>query len=433
MSLSQTSASTITGLETSYIPVSNSRRWAIIVLLFVSSFINAVHRAAVSIALPMIGAELSLTPLRKGLLLWAFFASYALMQVPVGWMVDRYNLRWLVAGMFSLWCFSCGLMGVAGSLAALIVLRILLGVGESIYLPGGNRIVGSLFVPAERGLPSALFDGGTRIGMAAGMPLVAWLIFAFGWRWMTAAIGFTALLWVFPWLIVFPTQLPGMPPAKRPEKVAMPLPARRGWVFNRNLFGLCLGFFCYGYFWYLLVTWLPDYLMHIRRLSVLRAGFYTALPFFVFAASELVGGTIVDRLVRRGWNETLTHKGMISVAFAMGLLLLPAIWADRASVAVFFLSGAAMVGLCAGNMLVILQRCAPPDKIGLWTGIQNFAGNIGGISALVTGYLIGRTGSYLPGFALGPAVLMSGLMAYWFVVGELLPPSEVENCSGDEV
>ena len=70
--------------------------------------------------------------------------------------------------MFSLWCLSCGLMGLASSLAMLVALRILLGVGESIYLPGGNKIVGLLFAPADRGLPSGLFDCGTRIGLAAG-------------------------------------------------------------------------------------------------------------------------------------------------------------------------------------------------------------------------------------------------------------------------
>ena len=185
-----------------------------------------------------------------------------------------------------------------------------------------------------------------------------------------------------------------------------------------------MGYGCYGYFWYLLVTWLPDYLMQVRHLPVLKAGFYAALPFLVFAVSEPLGGWIADYLIHRGWNETLTHKGLLTVSFAMGLLLIPATLVDHVSTALFFLCGAALVGLSAGNMLVILQQCAPPKKIGSWTGIQNFAGNLGGISALVTGFLISRTGSYLPGFVLGPVILVAGLMAYWFIVGELRPPPE---------
>lgn len=426
MPISEPLLSAVPEVGTTCPAISNRHRWTIIALLLASSFINAVHRAAVSVALPMISLEFKMSPLEKGWLLWSFFLSYALMQIPVGRLVDRYNLRWLVAGMFSLWCLSCGLMGLAGSLALLVVLRLFLGIGESIYLPGGNRIVGSLFAPAERGLPSGLFDGGTRIGMAAGMPLVAWLIVKFGWRWMTMAIGFTALIWVVPWLLTFPSTLPS-PRSAPPNNSTRPFPSEPRARFNRNLFGLCLGFFCYGYFWYLLVTWLPDYFMHVRRLSVLRTGFYTALPFLVFALSEVIGGTTVDHLVRRGWNETLTHKGVITLSFVMGLLLIPAACANRASTALLFVCGAALVGLSAGNMLVILQRCAPPDKIGLWTGIQNFAGNLGGISALVTGFLIGRTGSYVPGFVLAPAVLMAGLMAYWLIVGELRPPERMAD------
>jgi ACS family glucarate transporter-like MFS transporter len=106
----------------------------------------------------------------------------------------------------------------------------------------------------------------------------------------------------------------------------------------------------------------------------------------------------------------------------MGLLLIPATWVDHASTALFFLCGASLVGLSTASILVMLQVCAPPKRVGSWMGIQNFAGNLGGISALITGFLIGRTGSYLPGFVLGPVILVAGLMAYWFIVGELRPP-----------
>jgi MFS family permease len=318
-------------------------------------------------------------------------------------------------------------MGLAGSLATLVALRISLGVGESIYLPGGNKIVGSLFAPAERGLPAGLFDCGARVGLAVGAPLVAWLISGFGWRWMSAIIGFAALLWLLPWLITFPSRIPLAQPAMPPKDSPRPFQAKQGFTFDRNLFGLSLGFFCYGYFWYLLVTWLPDYLMQVRHLPVLKAGFYAALPFLIFAVSEPIGGWIADHLIHRGWNETLTHKGLLSVSFAMGLLLIPATWVDHASTALFFLCGASLVGISTASMLVMLQLCAPPQKIGSWAGIQNFAGNLGGISALVTGFLISRTGSYLPGFALGPVILVAGLMAYWFIVGELRPPQLTGN------
>ena len=121
--------------------MSSVRRWSIVILLFTASLINYLDRATVSIALPLISKDLHLGPATEGVLLSAFFWSYALMQVPIGWCSDRLNLRWLYAGAFAVWSLAQGLTGLAGSLAALIAFRILLGVGESIYLPGGTKIV----------------------------------------------------------------------------------------------------------------------------------------------------------------------------------------------------------------------------------------------------------------------------------------------------
>src|SRR5215470_8284080 len=129
---------------------SNKRRWPIIILLFTASLINYLDRAAISFSLPLISKDFHLTAQSKGLLLSSFFWSYALMQIPIGWSADRFNLRWLYAGAFILWSFAQGLTGLAGSLTALLAFRILLGVGESIYLPGGTKIVSVLFAPQER-------------------------------------------------------------------------------------------------------------------------------------------------------------------------------------------------------------------------------------------------------------------------------------------
>jgi MFS-type transporter involved in bile tolerance (Atg22 family) len=114
----------------------------------------------------------------------------------------------------------------------------------------------------------------------------------------------------------------------------------------------------------------------------------------------------------------------VTVAFTMGLLLIAAIRASDTGMAVGLLIGASLVGLSTGNLLVILQCCAPIKKVGIWTGAENFAGNLAGIIApLAVGLLIKRSGSYVPGFELGSIVLLVGLLAYWFVVGELKPRS----------
>jgi MFS transporter, ACS family, D-galactonate transporter len=395
---------------------SNKRRWWIVGLLFTASLINYLDRAAISFALPLISKDFRLTAQGKGLLLSSFFWSYALMQIPIGWSVDRFNLRWLYAAAFTIWSFAQGLTGLATSLAMLLAFRILLGIGESIYLPGGTKIVSLLFAPKERGLPSGLFDFGTRTGLVLEGILVPWLLVHVGWRRTFLLLGFTALLWIAPWFAVFPRRLQGTGVEGVPPDLASV--ARS--LLNRNLLGICLGFFCFDYYWYVLVTWLPDYLVTVRQLSIVKAGFYASLAFFTFGIAEPIGGWIADTLIRRGWNETATRKGLVTIAFAMGVFLIAAMRTSDTGIAIGLLIGACLVGLATGNLLAILQSCAPAEGVGVWTGAENFAGNLAGIIApLAVGFLITSFGSYVPGFELASFILFAGVLAYWFVVGEL--------------
>jgi MFS family permease len=396
------------------------RRWTIIGLLFTASLINYFDRATISFALPLISKELHLGPESKGLLLSAFFWSYALMQIPMGLLADRVNLRWLYAAAFTLWSIAQGLMGFAGGLTSLIALRVLLGVGEAIYLPGGSKIVSLLFPPAQRALPSGLFDSGTRTGLVMEGVLVPWMLTRYGWRTSFSLVGFAALVWLLPWFLATPAQLRAPRPAAAPRSSTSVMQRVVALLTNRNLIGICLGFFCFDYYWYFLVNWLPDYLVTSRGLTMLRAGIYAALPYLVFGMSEPIGGWIADRLIVSGWSETKVRKGIVTFAFLTGLLLIPAARVDRPGTAVALIIGGCLVGLATGNMLVILQNCAPRSEVGLWTGIYNFVGNIAGIlSPIITGVLIAKTGSYTPPFVLAAVLIAVGPLAFWLIVRDV--------------
>ena len=153
---------------------------------------------------------------------------------------------------------------------------------------------------------------------------------------MFALVGFTAIIWVVPWLLAAPRNLQGVRRAARGCRLTSP---KRRIHFNRNLLGICLGFFCFDYYWYLFVTWLPDYLVTVRHLTLVRAGFYAALPYFIFGVCQPLGGWITDALIRRGWDETRTRKTVLAVAFLSGLLLIPAARAQSAQGALAFLMG----------------------------------------------------------------------------------------------
>jgi MFS family permease len=395
-------------------------RWTIVGLLFTASLINYFDRATISFALPLISTELHLGPESKGLLLSAFFWSYALMQIPMGVLADRVNLRWLYASAFTLWSLAQGLIGFAGGLTSLIALRVLLGVGEAVYLPGGSKIVSLLFPPALRALPNGLFDAGTRTGLVTEGILVPWMLIHYGWRASFSLVGFAALIWLIPWFLATPADL-RMPRSVQRTVSSISITERvLALVTNRNLLGICLGFFCFDYYWYFLVNWLPDYLVTSRGLTMLRAGIYAALPYLVFGMSEPIGGWIADRLIVAGWNETRVRKGIVTIAFLTGLMLIPAARVSSPGTAVALIIGGCLVGLATGNLLVILQNCAPPAEIGLWTGIYNFVGNIAGIlSPIITGVLISKTGSYTPPFVLAAALIAIGPLAFWLIVREV--------------
>src|SRR6476620_8232625 len=189
------------------LPMSNRGRWTIVGLLFTASLINYFDRATISFALPLLSREMHLGPEAKGVLLSAFFWSYTFMQIPMGIVADRVNLRWLYGAAFALWSLSQGLMGLAAGLGSLIVFRVLLGIGESIYLPGGSKIVSLLFRPHERGLPAGLFDAGTRTGLVMEGVLVPLMLVHLGWRQTFMVVGFSALVWLAPWFLLTPKGL----------------------------------------------------------------------------------------------------------------------------------------------------------------------------------------------------------------------------------
>ena len=403
------------------LPMSNGGRWTVVGLLFTASLINYFDRATISFALPLISAEMHLGPEAKGVLLSAFFWSYTFMQIPMGIIADRVNLRWLYGVAFALWSLSQGLMGLAAGLGSLILFRVLLGIGESIYLPGGSKIVSLLFRPHERGLPAGLFDAGTRTGLVMEGVLVPMMLVHLGWRQTFMVVGFSALVWLAPWFLLTPRGLREPHPHTRGAAGGFGR-ALVALVTNRNLVGVCLTFFCFDYYWYFLVNWLPDYLVTARGLTMMRAGIYAALPYLVFGMSEPIGGWLADRLVVRGWTQSRARKTVVTFAFMTGLLLIPAAWAQTPAAAVAFIIGGCLVGLATGNLLVALQSCAPSSAIGLWTGIYNFIGNLAGIiSPLITGYLIAQTGSYAPAFLLAAGLIAAGPLAFWFIAGELEP------------
>jgi len=395
------------------VSVRTSRRWTFIALLGAATFINYLDRGSLAVALPFISNELHIGPAAQGIALSSFFWTYALMQIPMGWIVDRYDIKRVYAIAFAMWSLSAAATGFVRGFGDLLLCRVLLGIGEAIYLPGGMKVVGLHFRAAESALPAGSFDLGAKVGLAVGTTIDVWLLAQFGWRSLFFRTGFVGLVWLIPWLWLYPS-------VRRVDAQRRPPVNWAHLVRDRRLLAMSLGFFCWDYFWYFVVSWLPSYLFTVRHVPLAGIALFGALPFLIFAVTEAIGAWLGGALVGRGMDLSTVTKGLIAAGFAIGLLVIPAALAETPSASIAFLLGASASGIACGNMLAVPRICAPDDEVALWTGVQNFVGNIGGVLApAVTGVVIARTGSYVPAFFVVAALLVVGIAAYTMMLPSL--------------
>src|SRR5262249_55744613 len=364
------------------------------------------------VALPVISKDLGLDPIAQGFALSAFFWTYTAMQIPMGRIVDRYDIKRVYAVCFAIWSLAATATGLATGLVTLMICRVLLGIGEAVYLPGGIKVVSLHFGKGETAWPAALFDMGTKVGLAIGTAVDVWLLVRYGWRSLFFRTGLFGLLWLIPWLMFYPS-----------SRAAAPVEKRIDWSLllrNRALLAICLGFFCWDYFWYFLISWLPTYLNTVRHMSMPKVALFGGLPFLIFAAAEAFGGGRGGWLVRRGWSLPGVTKGCVAAVFTIGLLIFPAAIVESSALSIGFLLAASLAGFGCGSLIAFPKICAREEEVALWTGIMNCAGNIGGVLApLLTGFGVARPGSYVPAFLTVSAVLVVGIAAYTLMVPSL--------------
>ena len=250
-------------------------------LLLVSVWINYIDRGNLSVAAPLLAPELSLTPVQMGLLLSSFFWTYAGLQFLGGWLVDRYNVS-LVYGLgYLLWSTATLLTGAANGFATLLLLRLLLGVGESVAYPAYSKILAGNFAEHQRGrLANALVDVGTKAGPAVGTLLGGLFMARFGWRVFFLVIGLLSLLWLLPWWSWAPREYQLSASAQKGPGMLQILGRREGWAT-----------LCFNYAFYFLLSWLPTYLVSERHFSMQMMAVFGALPFGVTAVASLLCGS----------------------------------------------------------------------------------------------------------------------------------------------
>jgi MFS family permease len=177
----------------------SQRMWIVLALLVFSVFINYIDRGNLSTAAPLLKRELSLSPKEMGVLLSSFFWTYAAFQIVSGWLVDRFNVNWVIAGGFFLWSAATAGTGLVTGFGALLILRMILGMGESVAYPAYSKILAGNLPEYHRGLANALIDAGSKCGPALGTLLGGMLMARFGWRPFFIVLGCVSMLWLPPW------------------------------------------------------------------------------------------------------------------------------------------------------------------------------------------------------------------------------------------
>ncbi len=398
-------------------PLSEGRKWAVITLLCVAFIIAYFHRQNFSIALTDRSFRnfFHLSDNARGFLNSAFFWSYAALQLPAGWVVDRYGVKRPFAIGFAVWSILAGCTAWAGSATELFTVRFLLGGAEAINTPAGMRWIRSHVEPRRHGFVMGLYQAAAKIGPAIGAPLTAGLMLAYGWRAMFAILGFGALLWLPPWLLLVRDSEGRV---KRVESSETPPIGLAGLLGNRVMWGIIIGTFCYNYFNYFCLTWLPSYFAERRGLSLNSTGWFTGWSFWGLAAVAIVSGYAADRIIQGGYDAISTRKAFIIGGFLIASTELIGAASASNNTALFFaifsLSG---LGLATGNYWALSPAILPGAPPAQLAAVQNLAASLPGIMApIITGWLKTATGGYEAPMAANFVFLLLGIGSYLFLV-----------------
>jgi len=393
------------------------RKWTLVALLGLGVIIAYIDRTNLAIALAATDFKqfFALSDTGRGVLNSVFFWSYTVMQIPVGFLVDHFGVKRPLAISFVLWCLVAAATAMAGAFWELVALRLMLGVAEAALFPAGLAWLAKNIDERQRGLAAGIFVSGSKWGPAIASPLATWLILGYGWRTMFFLLGIGGLVWVIPWMLVAEQDHPGKQPQLKGS------PASLGVLFRtRALWATLIGTFCYNYFLFFSLTWLPAYLVESRNLTLSSMSVYTMFSFAGTGLVAILAGAAADWIIRRGASAVNTRRWFTIAGLLAASTEVFGAMSASTSVAVFFaIFSMTGLGLATANYWAITQTLLPGVAPGRVAGIQNTALNLAGIVApIITGWLKQVTGSYTAPMQTIWVMLIIGVGAYLFLARE---------------
>jgi sugar phosphate permease len=411
--------------------------WHIAWLLGLGVLVNYFDRVNLSVSHESLIAAFGISNIAFGYLSSAYNWTYALCQLPVGVLLDKFGVRRVGRISTFVWSLASFCASVAPGIPSLFAARLLLGVGEAPTFPANAKAIGLWFPARKRGFATAIFDSAAKFSSVLGVPLLGIILLKVGWRWSFALTGAISLLYFLLFWKVYrdPEDDASLSAADRQfieaesrgddaRNTSTGEPESLGYLLGqRKALGLAIGFGSYNYVFYLLLAWLPSYLTLALHIDAYHSFLYTSLPWLVATFGDLaVGGWLVDSLIRRGYNASRVRQVILIGGTTFGLGILGAANTHNAtqaliwiSVSIGGLSAAAPVGWSVPALI------ASRNNVGRVCGIMNFSNQLSGIAAsTITGYLFAAHRVDWV-FGIAGIYLAIGIAAYVFLLGRIEP------------
>lgn len=388
----------------------------LLLLLAASQALAYCDRVNLSVVVPDLIKHDGYTPATAGVLLSLFNWSYLLAILAAGPLTDIFQPRRVLPVAVALWSAATALCGVSFAVGPLAACRIGVGLAEAPVIPSSLRIVREAF-PRERWATTvSLAFAGNKVGLAAGIPLASFILYALGRPWVFVCCGALGFVWVAFWLKIYRVDA-----ALTPGRAdTMSFVDWRSLFRYRETWGMVLGQIGYLYVYFVFATWLPGYLVLQRNLSTLEAGVLATLPFITGFGVTIAAGYASDQLVRRGWSLGWARKGL-AVAGLIGAIVLVAAGAlvgDTGAAVCCFTLAVGSLSVTTATVNTMPVDMAPPHLVATMTSLQAFGGNLGGaLAPLVTGFLVSATGDFrVPLLCTSLVGLVFGVGGYGFIM-----------------
>ncbi len=391
-------------------------------LLFIMTAINYVDRVNLSVGASSIAREFSLSPVELGWLFSAFLWSYIVFMIPGGSLADKYGFRFLPPLAVGFWSLATAGTAMAAGMSGLLIARICLGIGESGAWPFGTRAVRAWAPRSEYGLAISAISLGQSFGVGFGALFVGWLVRDYGWRSSFIVTGVMGLIWAAVWLIFVrdPKDTKWLADDERVmilaqrDETKVTDPGSGGYVEllqSVPMWGITIGQGCLVYAYYMLLTWLPNYLQTQRHIAIFGSGMYTAIIYGTAVVGSIALARVTDLVFTQESLRAGSRRIAVVLSFIPALLMvttpwLPATWevVVALTISITFLANAISLNAVLCNDLVL----RPGDASRAITVFTAGANVIGVTAPIVTGYIVGSSQSFNAAFLLVGVVLVIG-------------------------